>query len=136
MAFQLSPGVSIQELDLTTIVPQVSTTAGGYAGFFRWGPVNERTLVDSELTTAIIFQPPNANNAVFYYSMASFLAYGSTLWVVRANSTGMLNATSNNTVMIPNEDSYFVNNFNGNGGTYGPFVARYPGDLGNSLRVA
>ena len=34
MAFQLSPGVMISEVDLTTIVPSVSTTAGAYAGYW------------------------------------------------------------------------------------------------------
>lgn len=136
MAFQLSPGVTIQEVDLTTIVPQVSTTIGGIAGFFRWGPVNKRVLMDSEFTMSQQYQPPNSNNAVFYYSAASFLAYGNALNIVRANGTGLLSATVSGSLQIPNEDSYFVNNFNGNGGVYGSFAARYPGDLGNSLQVS
>ena len=34
MAYQLSPGVIWSEIDLTTIVPSLSTTAGGFAGDF------------------------------------------------------------------------------------------------------
>jgi len=38
--------------------------------------------------------------------------------------------------MIPNSHQYYVNNFNGNGGVYGSWAARYPSDLGNSLIVS
>jgi len=48
MAFQVSPGVNVSEIDLTTVVPAVSTTEGAIAGVFRWGPVGERVLVSSE----------------------------------------------------------------------------------------
>jgi hypothetical protein len=46
MAFQVSPGVNVTEIDLTTVVPAVSTTEGALAGVFRWGPVGKRILVD------------------------------------------------------------------------------------------
>ena len=39
MAFQVSPGVNVSEIDLTTVVPSVATTTGAIAGVFRWGPV-------------------------------------------------------------------------------------------------
>ena len=32
MAFQLSPGVDVKEIDLTAIIPAVSTTKAGFAG--------------------------------------------------------------------------------------------------------
>ena len=41
MAFQLSPGVNVSEIDLTTIVPSVATSIGAFAGQFAWGPVGE-----------------------------------------------------------------------------------------------
>ena len=34
MGFQVSPGVNITEIDLTGIVPAVSTTEAGIAGVF------------------------------------------------------------------------------------------------------
>ena len=34
MAFQLSPGVNVSEIDLTTIVPAVATSVGAFAGPF------------------------------------------------------------------------------------------------------
>lgn len=48
MAFQISPGVNVSEIDLTTIVPAVSTTEGAIAGVFPWGPVELPVLVSSQ----------------------------------------------------------------------------------------
>ena len=42
MALQVSPGINVSEIDLTTVVPTVSTTTGGIAGHFQWGPVFHR----------------------------------------------------------------------------------------------
>jgi hypothetical protein len=42
MPFQVSPGVLVREIDLTTIVPAVSTTEGAIAGVFSWGPIDQR----------------------------------------------------------------------------------------------
>ena len=43
MAFQISPGVATSEVDLTTVVPSVQTTAGAFAGSFQWGPAEKVT---------------------------------------------------------------------------------------------
>ena len=48
MAFQVSPGVNVSEIDLTTIVPAVSTTEGAFAGSLKWGPAEVATLISSE----------------------------------------------------------------------------------------
>ena len=48
MAFQVSPGVLVQEKDLTRIIPAVSTSTGAFAGVFRRGPVDEVTTISSE----------------------------------------------------------------------------------------
>ena len=48
MGFQVSPGVNVSEIDLTTIVPAVSTTEAGFAAHLRWGPVDQRTLITNE----------------------------------------------------------------------------------------
>ena len=87
MGYQLSPGVNVSEIDLTTIVPAVSTSAGAFAGAFRWGPVNKVKLIDSEITLAKTFGTPDSNSAVSFFTSESFLAYGSSLYAVRsANS--------------------------------------------------
>ena len=42
MVSLVSPGVLVKEIDLTTIVPSVSTTEGAIGGVFRWGPVGQK----------------------------------------------------------------------------------------------
>ena len=59
MAFQLSPGVVVTERDLTSVVPSVATTAGGFAGAFQWGPVDQVVTVDSENQLVDRFGKPN-----------------------------------------------------------------------------
>lgn len=142
MPFQISPGVNVSEIDLSTIVPAVSTTEGAIAGAFRWGPVQKRVLVDNEDTLAVQFGKPDSNTAADFFTAASFLGYGNKLYVVRViNEAGTTsnarNATSNaanttNTV-IKSDDDYELNFSSGISGV-GEFVAKYPGALGNSLR--
>ena len=47
MAFQVSPGVQGNEIDATAVVPAVSTSIGGFAGAFNWGPVGEVVSISS-----------------------------------------------------------------------------------------
>ena len=136
MAFQLSPGVNVSEVDLTTVVPSVLTTAGAFAGTFAWGPANKVVLVDSEITLSKTFGTPDDNSATSFFTAASFLAYGNNLSVVRAVGATSNNATVSSSVQILNSDVFQYTYLNqNNGGTWGAFVARYPGALGNSLRV-
>ena len=140
MAFQISPGVNVSEVDLTTVVPSVLTTAGAFAGTFVWGPVNKLILVDSEITLSKRFGQPNDASAVSFFTAANFLAYGNNLTIVRAVGTGTYNAdanTQNINTNIANESVFedtILNTNNSN--LYGSFMARYPGSLGNSLSVA
>lgn len=120
MAFQLSPGINISEIDLTTVVPAVGTTEGAFVGSFRWGPVNERILVSSEVELVQRFGKPHtevANNTVSFtnhesfFTAANFLSYSDALYVTRVvDSTA---ATAAGTA----------------------FKAKYPGALGNSIDV-
>jgi hypothetical protein len=89
MAFQLSPGVNVSEIDLTTVVPSVATTDGAFAGVFRWGPIGERVLVDSEDQLVARFGKPTNFNPETFFTAANFLSYANRLWVSRAaNTTG------------------------------------------------
>lgn len=134
MPFQVSPGVNVSEIDLTTVVPAVSTTEGAIAGNFRWGPVNQRVLVDSEDRLVNIFNKPNSNTATDFFTAANFLAYGNQLYVVRGVN-GANNATTGTTgAYIENEDYY--NETYENSSEHGDWVAKYPGELGNSLKVS
>jgi len=137
MAFQISPGVNVSEVDQTTVVPSVLTTAGAFSGNFQWGPANKRIQVSSETQLNSIFSSPDSNTYVSYFTAASFLAYGNNLQVVRAVGTTARNATGNTAIKIQNEDEFDTTYLNVNSANfYGAFTARYPGALGNSLTVS
>lgn len=137
MAFQISPGVNVSEIDLTTVVPSVQTTAGAFAGTFQWGPADKIKLIGDEITLASTFGKPDTSTATSFFTCSNFLAYGNSLSVVRAVGTAARNAYGTGTaVQIKNEDVYEATYLlAGNSNTYGSFVARYPGTLGNSLEV-
>ena len=92
MAFQVSPGVAVKEIDLTNVIPAVSTSIGGIAGAFNWGPVEQITTVSSEKELASIFGTPDNNTFSYFLTAASFLKYAGALKVVRV-ATGHTNAT-------------------------------------------
>lgn len=166
MAFQISPGVSVSEVDLTTVVPSVSTTAGAFAGLFQWGPVNKRILVTNETDLVSKFGKPDTNTATSFFSAANFLAYGNNLQVVRVANTGSNNAilASNVSLQTANLENYVqysaaqnavsnlvsnlysyittINNEDVYDTTYttdsylASFASRYPGALGNSIKIS
>ena len=135
MAFQLSPGVNISEVDLTTVVPSVATTIGGLAGAFTWGPANEITIISDETQLVDRFGKPDANTFQTFFTAANFLSYGSDLRIVRAVGAGAKNATANSTattVLIENITDY-EQSHSSNGTS--SFHAKWAGAVGNSIRV-
>ena len=94
MSFMVSPGVEVKEIDLTNVIPAVSTSIGGFAGPFRWGPVEEIQLVSSEKELASVFGRPNAFYAESFFTASSFLKYGNALKSVRTTNSQLLNAVS------------------------------------------
>ena len=94
MAFQVSPGVNVSEIDLTTVVPAVSSTEGATAGVFRWGPVKDRVLVGSENELVARFGKPTSDNYETFFAAANFLSYGNKLYISRAADASTYNAYS------------------------------------------
>ena len=134
MGFQVSPGVNVTERDLTTIVPAVATTSAGMAGAFRWGPVGERVLVDSENELRNIFGDPDKYNYNWFFTAANFLGYGNNLQIVRVAGVSAANSNSHTykNLRIDNRTQFDANTSSGEDAE---FIAKYPGRLGNSLRV-
>ena len=138
MAFQLSPGVNVSEIDLTTIVPAVGSSEGAFAGDFAWGPINKIQTLTNELELVEIFGKPNSTNFTSFFSAANFLAYGKNLKVVRAAATTTAKNASDGSskILIANKDQYEVEYFDLSASdSVGSFAAKYAGELGNSLRV-
>jgi phage tail sheath protein FI len=94
MAFQVSPGVQVREIDLTNVVPAVSTSIGATVVQAIWGPVEEIVTVSSEKELVDNFGTPTNDTAAYFFNAAAFLKYGNNLKVVRAVNSGALNAVS------------------------------------------
>lgn len=104
MAFQISPGVVVREIDLSGIVPAVATTEGAIAGVFRWGPLEKRVLVTDEEDLVNRFGRPSNLNAETWFTGASFLAYGNQLLVARAANVAGVSPSATVTVTKDNAD--------------------------------
>jgi phage tail sheath protein FI len=143
-----SAGVEIKEIDLTNVVPSLTTSLGGYAGSFNWGPAGELVTVSSEKDLITLFGAPNNTNpsqTASFFTAASFLKYGNSLKVSRSVEAGDLNAASSYLssstaystlspyVQIKNKDGYdaiVTGNI-----LKSAIVGRYAGSLGNALKV-
>ena len=135
MAFQVSPGVQVKEIDATNVVPAISTSIGGFVGVFNWGPVEEICTVNTEKELAEKFFTPDSNTAKYFLTASSFLKYGGALKVVRA-ATGNKNATADGSGLLIKNDTTYQNNYAAGQGSVGEWAAKYPGTLGNSLKVS
>ena len=140
MSFQVSPGVNTSEIDLTTVVPAVAVSTGAIAGEFTWGPVESIRQISNEVQLVSTFGEPVNGFSNTFFTAASFLAYSNDLRVVRGANTTSNNAFANlksqasfTAYQIKNEDDYLINRSSGVASTC--FAAKYPGALGNSLKV-
>jgi len=134
-----SPAVVIKEIDLTAVVPGITTPAGAYVGNFNWGPAEEVTLVADETGLVSTFGAPSTSNTIDFHSAAYYLRYSSDLYVVRELGSSAANAyDSDNGASAPlvkNYDDFESQEaaLDSDGHTW---VARYAGALGNSLKVS
>ena len=138
MPFQLSPGVNVTEIDLTTVVPAVAATGGCIAGEFGWGPIGEVKLLGTEDTLANMFGKPTNATAIPFFTAANFLAYGNSLKVVRAEQDGQLNASTDGAGILVKNDDDWENNYEGGQANTQDlyFTAKHAGAIGNSLKVS
>lgn len=133
MANLVSPGVQVKEIDLTNVVPSVSSTIGAMAGAFQWGPANEITTVTSETELVDKFGEPDASTFESVLSASQFLSYGNNLKVVRAVGTSARNATASGTGILTQNKTVF----DGQSPAAADYVqARHPGTIGNAVGVS
>jgi len=133
MAFLVSPGVQVKEIDLTNVVPATSASIGAIAGSFQWGPADEIITVGTEKQLVGVFGQPNDDTFNTVLSAAQFLSYGNSLRVVRAVGSNALNSTASGTGVSVNNDGV-AEGLIGTGTE--TIVARYPGSIGNSVGIS
>ena len=137
MAFLVSPGVQVKEIDLTNVVPAVATSIGAIACPFEKGPVSEVTNISSEEQLVQIFGKPKttSNQYEWWFTAANFLQYTNQLNVVRVES-GILNATAGSTGLLIRNTDHYLEAFGDGQGSVGEWAARTAGIHGNSLGVS
>ena len=117
-----SPGVNIAEVDLTRVPVTRTTTTAGFAGVFRWGPVNERTTIQSVAQLVSKFgSPKKSYNQETFYTVYDYLSYSDKIVIVRA-STGATAAGPSSSDPFYNSPSPYL-------------AAKYTGTMGSSLKV-
>lgn len=132
----VSPGIEVNEIDLTTVIETVDVREAAFVGRFDWGPVQQIVRVRNAKSLLNVFLTPNDVNYIDWFSAHNYLAYTNNLQLVRAFTSSMKNADSDGTgVLIKNTKDFDENYRNGNVSA-GVIVARYPGVLGNSLEIS
>ena len=135
-----SPAVTVKEIDLTGVVPNVQTSTGAFVGNFGWGPVGVATLVSDESGLVSTFSAPTDDNTVDFHSAAYFLRYSNSMYVVREQDSDGKNSVANNTSLgsltaqtVNNLDAFEDLSIDSSDGA---FIAKYPGTIGNSLKIS
>jgi len=136
MAFQVSPGVLVQEKDLTRIIPAVSTSIGAFAGEFRKGPIDEITTISSEQELVSVFGKPDNSNFEDFFSAANFLQYSNALRVIRTQNSSVSNATESGSTFVIKNLSDYVDNYADGSGSIGLWAAKTAGAWGNNLKIS
>lgn len=114
MAFQVSPGINVSEIDLTTVTPAISTSTAAIAGVFSWGPVGKITQVSQENSLAARHGKPTNDNYETFFVAANFLAYSTSLLVSRAavtsgfSNTATLDLSGNSTIITSGNNHGFA----------------------------
>ena len=143
MALNLaSPGIVVREVDLTVgrATPS-SNKIGAIAAPFAKGPVDSPTLVETEQDLLNNFGEPYATDKHYehWLTASSYLAYGGSLRVVRADDTDLKNGFAGGSgpnIKIKSLDHYTELGYDENAITNVTVVARNPGSWSNGIKVA
>ena len=136
----VSPGVKVREVDLTVgRIDAVNDQVGAIAGPFARGPIGEPVLVETEQDLLNTFGKPQNTDGQYEYWMtaSSYLSYGGTLRVIRADDDNLVNAHAGvaGTVLslkIKSQEDY-ANQYSTSSDWY--YASREAGSWANKLKV-
>jgi len=142
-----SPGILVREVDLT--IGRVDATSGSIGALvapFTKGPVEDAQLIESEEDLLQTFGQPYSVDKHYEYWMvaSSYLAYGGTLQVIRADDynsltgVGLKNAFvgTASSIRIKSDTHYNQLGYDDNTITGVTVASKTPGTYANGLRVA
>jgi hypothetical protein len=137
-----SPGIVVREVDLTVgRVDPTSASIGAIAAPFAQGPVDLPTLVENEQDLLNVFGKPYSQDKHYehWLTASSFLAYGGSLRVVRADSSNLYNAASYvgaaSSTKIKSVEHYEQLGYDENTISGVVVAAKNPGSWANGIRV-
>ena len=133
-----SPGILVREVDLTVgRIDPTSDKIGAIVGPFDKGPVELPVLVQTEKDLIDVFGKPHSTDKQYetWMSASSYLAYGGSLQVIRADDNGLVNAGVGGTIKLKNADHYEQLGYGDNVIPSIAFAAKTPGSWANGLRV-
>ena len=135
-----SPGILIREVDLTQgRVDATSDKIGGIVGPFAKGPVGTVTRVNTENDLVDTFGKPYDEDKHYETWMvaSSYLAYGGIMNVVRADDSGLKNATDTGIdLKVKSRDHYVELDYPTTPKSGVSVIAKNPGSWANEIRVA
>lgn len=130
----LSPSVVSNEIDKTLNISSIVSNGTGYVGMFRWGAVDQvTTITTNEAELVKKFGRPDSNTTLYFHSALNYLLYVTPLSIVRVVGTNAKNSvpTGQTAIQIGNDAQYETATLTGIS-----FLGRYPGELGNSIKVS
>ena len=133
-ANQLSPGVVVQERDLTTITTLSTANVGVLAAPFELGPVEEIVTISNERGLVERFGKPNDSNYEYWFTAAQYLAYGGQLKTIRLASSSLKNAVNTGTAPLIKNLQDYETNFEAANNTW-KWASRTAGSKGNSIGI-
>jgi len=136
-----SPGIVIREVDLTAgRIDPVSASTAAIVAPFEKGPVDLPQVIETENDLLRTFGGPKSIDKHFEHWMvaSSYLAYGGTLLVSRANDTNLKNSWvgTGSTPTIKSDEHYNQLGYDENTITGVTFASRNPGSWANGIKVA
>jgi hypothetical protein len=136
-----SPGIVVREVDLTTGRTQPSSNkTGAIVAPFEKGPVDSPFLVENENDLLKTFGQPYSTDKHYehWLTASSYLSYGGSLRVVRADDAEIRNAFvgTASSVKIKSLDHYEELGYDDNTITGVTVAAKNPGSWANGIKVA
>ncbi len=136
-----SPGIVVREVDLTIgRVEPVSGSIGALVAPFAKGPVNLPQLIENEDDLYQTFGQPYSTDKHYEHWLvaSSYLAYGGTMQVVRADDAQLVNAVAgvSTSIKIKSNEHYNQLGYDENTITNVTVAAKNPGTWANGIKVA
>jgi len=135
-----SPGIRVREIDLTIgRTDPSSASVGALVAPFAQGPVESPTVVGSEKTLLEVFGKPYSNDRQYenWLVASSYLAYGGSLLISRADDENLSNAYAGigAAIKIKSDENYEQFQYDENVISDRTIVARNPGSWANGIRI-